>query len=70
MTRNHPKGTFQGNHPMKNIVRFAALSLVLASAFVGNTLAHAKTTNVSMKSAAPVPCCPPNTPGGCGIGNF
>jgi hypothetical protein len=55
---------------MKNIVRFAAISLVLASAFVGNTLTHVKTTNVSMKSAAPVPTCPPNAPGGCGIMNF
>jgi len=51
---------------MKNAIRFAALTLVLASAFGVNSFSHAKTTP-SVKSAAPVPVCPPNDPNACGL---
>lgn len=55
---------------MKNIIRFAAISLVLAGAFGVNTASHAKTTNVAVKGAIPVPTCPPGVQDGCGIGNY
>jgi hypothetical protein len=53
---------------MKSAIRFAALTLVLASAFGVNSFSHAKTTtNIAAKSAAPVPVCPPGDPNGCGM---
>jgi hypothetical protein len=57
---------------MKNIVRFAAIALIATGAYVGNTHAATKSMSsaIAMKSAAPIPVCPPNTPDGCGIGNF
>jgi hypothetical protein len=53
---------------MKNAIRFAALTLVLAGAFAVNT-SHA-TINLAAKSAAPIPVCPPTDPNGCGIGGI
>jgi hypothetical protein len=55
---------------MKNIVRIAAIALVAAGAFVGNSQASKSVAShtVAMHSAAPVPTCPPNDPNGCGIG--
>jgi hypothetical protein len=55
---------------MKNISRIAALALLATGAFLSNHAAANTTTGVAMKSAAPVPTCPPNDPKGCGIGNF
>jgi hypothetical protein len=56
---------------MKSILSATAIALVLVGAVSTN---HAKTTPkaspVAMKSAAPVPSCPWNSPDGCGIMNF
>jgi hypothetical protein len=51
---------------MKNAIRFAALTLVLASAFGVNSISHSK-INVAAKSAAPIPTCPPGDPTACGM---
>jgi len=55
---------------MKISSRIAILAILLAGAFVANGKSAPVVGQLSMKSAAPVPLCPPNTPSGCGIMNF
>jgi len=56
---------------MKSILSATAVALVLAGALIGNNAkATTKPSPIAMKSAAPVPSCPLNSPDGCGIMNF
>ncbi len=57
---------------MKTIVRSFVIALAVTGAVATTaTSTSAKATVTAAKtSAMPIPSCPPNTPGGCGIGQW
>jgi len=58
---------------MKIIIRTFVIALAVTGAIATTTVngSTAKATAVAAKSSAmPVPYCPPNSPNGCGIGQW
>jgi hypothetical protein len=55
---------------MKLLLRVSVLSLLVTGAFLANSNQASANVKPSMKSAIPVPSCPPGNGQTCGIENF
>ena len=56
---------------MKTIIRAAVLALVVTGVAASTKISSASTTKTAVltkTSAMPVPCCAPNDPNACGMG--